>query len=95
MGCVGSIEFQQDNSIPGRDEIAMETFDELGIIKSELDIFFTAFVDIDADNSGYIRGDEFFAYFRIEQTSFNKRLFISMDTDNTGYLNFCEFVCAM
>ena len=95
MGCIGSVAFVRDDSVPGRDQIAVETFEELNLSQSDLDIFFTAFIDIDADNSGHIRADEFFAYFRVEQTPFNKRLFVSMDIDNTGYLNFCEFVCAM
>mmetsp|Transcript_14499 Transcript_14499/g.21832 ORF Transcript_14499/g.21832 Transcript_14499/m.21832 type:complete len:360 (+) Transcript_14499:196-1275(+) len=95
MGCIHIKEFQMNDSIPGCDALAMEAFEILSLSQKDLNYFFTAFLDIDADDSGHIRADEFFAYFRIEQTPFNKRIFIDMDTDNSGYLNFCEFVCAM
>jgi Ca2+-binding EF-hand superfamily protein len=84
-----------NDSIPGQDHLSAETFQKLLLTESEVDKFYTAFCDIDADSSGFIRGDEFRAYFKIEKTSFNNKIFVSFDSDGNGYLNFMEFVCSV
>jgi Ca2+-binding EF-hand superfamily protein len=62
---------------------------------TEVNKLYEAYLDIDADGSGFIRADEFRAYFKIEPTRFNNKLFGSFDADGNGYLNFMEFVAAV
>ena len=50
-------------------------------------------MDIDADSSNFIRDDELRAYFQIENTNLNKKLFNLFD--ETGYLDFMQFVCVV
>jgi hypothetical protein len=71
---------------------------QLGLNTSDIDLLFTAFWDIDADNSGtgvvlislsllnrfflskgLIRPEELFAYFSVEGTPFERRLFALFD----------------
>jgi hypothetical protein len=72
---------------------------QLGLNASDIDLLFTAFWDIDADNSGtsveiftlsllnlfffvikgLIRPEELFAYFSVEGTPFERRLFALFD----------------
>lgn len=73
----------------------MKVFDQLMLSPSELNKFYEAYLDIDADGSGFIRADEFRAYFKIEGTRFNNKLFGTFDADGNGYLNFMEFVAAV
>jgi Ca2+-binding EF-hand superfamily protein len=75
----------------GQDSIAVETFEQLELSDSDVNCFWKAFIDMDADDSGNIRADEFFAYFNIENTGLNSKIFMTMDSDHSGYLNFCMF----
>ena len=87
--CCSSREFQLNEDIPGQDSIAVETFELLELSESDINCFWRAFIDMDADDSGTIRADEFFAYFHIENTTLNSKIFMTMDSDHSGYLNFC------
>lgn len=92
MGCLGSREFILNEDVPGQDSIAVETFQLLELSDSDINCFWKAFIDMDADDSGTIRADEFFAYFHIENTILNSKIFMTMDSDHSGYLNFCMFL---
>jgi Ca2+-binding EF-hand superfamily protein len=92
MGCA-NVKFEPDEDIPGQDQLALTVFNKLKITDREIDLLYTAFLDIDADTSGFIRYDEFRKYFQLEKTSFNDLLFNLFDTDDSDYINFFEFVC--
>mmetsp|Transcript_5141 Transcript_5141/g.5265 ORF Transcript_5141/g.5265 Transcript_5141/m.5265 type:complete len:470 (-) Transcript_5141:31-1440(-) len=92
MGCTISYQYTIDPSIVGRNQEATDLLKSLSLSSSDLDILFTAFADIDADDSGTIRFDELFAYFRIEPTKFNETVFGYCDVDHRGYLTFLDFV---
>eukprot|EP00603_Paraphysomonas_imperforata_P006100 CAMPEP_0114437424 /NCGR_PEP_ID=MMETSP0103-20121206/14005_1 /TAXON_ID=37642 ORGANISM="Paraphysomonas imperforata, Strain PA2" /NCGR_SAMPLE_ID=MMETSP0103 /ASSEMBLY_ACC=CAM_ASM_000201 /LENGTH=373 /DNA_ID=CAMNT_0001607813 /DNA_START=220 /DNA_END=1338 /DNA_ORIENTATION=+ len=92
MGCVFSQEFKVREEIPGQDSLALETFRRLHLSKKDIDILFTAFCDMDADNSHYIRRDEFCDYFHLELTPLTVRMVKMMDPQHKGCLNFCEMV---
>jgi Ca2+-binding EF-hand superfamily protein len=83
--------FIRNELVPGQDSIAVETFEQLELSDSDVNCFWKAFIDMDADDSGNIRADEFFAYFNIENTGLNSKIFMTMDSDHSGYLNFCMF----
>lgn len=91
MGCSFGRKFVVNEDVPGQDSIAVETFQHLGLSEDEVNCFWRAFIDMDADDSGNIRADEFFAYFHIENTGLNSKIFMTMDSDHSGYLNFCKF----
>ena len=68
---------------------------KLFLTDHEIDRFYTAYCDIDADNSGFIRDDEFRAYFRTERNAINEKIFSMFDSDKSGFLNFFEFTCSV
>lgn len=75
--------------------MAVHVFDQLMLSETEVNKLYEAYIDIDADGSGFIRADEFRSYFKIEHTRFNDKLFGSFDADGNGFLNFMEFVAAV
>jgi hypothetical protein len=95
--CLGisEVEFVPNDDVPGQDKRACDVIHRLMLTNVELNKFYTAFRDIDADNSCFIRGDEFRAYFKIENTPLNAKLFGSLDSNGNGHLNFMEFVCTL
>jgi Ca2+-binding EF-hand superfamily protein len=87
-------EFRPNEKVPGQDKVAYDIL--LRVFKQEdINKFWKAYCDLDMDNSGFIKGDEFRAYFKIEKTKFNEKLFGMFDTDGSGYLNFFEFACSL
>jgi hypothetical protein len=96
MGCSKSVHFEPDPSRPGQDDYAIKFFYKtLLLTPEELNNFFVAYNDIDADNSGYVREDEFLTYFSLERTEFNHAVFGMFDFDNSKFLNFFEFTCGV
>lgn len=91
MGCCCHRDPILNPSIPGRDILAFEVFNEIGLDSSDISTFFKLFNDIDLDGSGELMSDEFYAYFRIEENKISKNLFQLCDLDNSHTLNFCEF----
>ena len=87
--------FEINESIPGQDTSAYKSLKRLFLEDNEIDLFFKAYCEIDADNSGSIRDDEFRAFFRMEKNPFNQKLFSMFDSDNSGFLNFFEFTCSV
>ena len=80
MGCIVSKKkFVPNSDVEGQDESAMEIFQLLGLSQKDIDLLFTAFWDIDADNSGLIRPIELFNYFEVEETNFNLNIFSLFD----------------
>lgn len=57
----------------------MQIFQRLQLSKSDIDLLYTAFWDIDADGSGLIRPNELFSYFEVEGTPFELALFSLFD----------------
>jgi hypothetical protein len=49
MGCMFSQSFEVQEGVPGQDEYAMEIFDKLHLEKRDIDKFYAAFSDMDAD----------------------------------------------
>jgi Ca2+-binding EF-hand superfamily protein len=92
MGCTVSYQYTIDPNVVGRNQDCTDLLSSLSLGNTDLDILFTAFTDIDADDSGTIRFDELFAYFRIEPTKFNETVFGYCDADHRGYLTFLDFV---
>jgi hypothetical protein len=92
MGCAVSFPYLVDPNIVGRNQECTDLLFSLSLNSADLDILFTAFLDIDADDSGTIRFDELFAYFRVEPTKFNETVFGYCDVDQRGYLTFLDFV---
>jgi Ca2+-binding EF-hand superfamily protein len=95
MGGCGSSNFSMNPADPSSDLLAMSIFKELGLSNRQIRKLHNIFVDIDLNQSGYLRRDEFFAAFHLEDTRCNEEIFGSFDIENKGKLNFCEFVCAM
>lgn len=73
----------------------MKVFKEAHLTQYHLDKLFTIFDDIDKDGSGLVRMDEFFSFFRLEDSDFNRELFRTFDSDGSGELSFLEFVCVV
>lgn len=92
MGCTVSYSYTVDQTIVGRNQDCTDLLISLSLEQADLNILFTAFTDIDADDSGTIRYDELFAYFHIEPTKFNETVFGYCDIDHRGYLTFLDFV---
>lgn len=92
MGCTLSYHYTVERTVVGRNQECTDLLLSLSLQQADLDILFTAFTDIDADDSGAIRFDELFAYFRIEPTKFNETVFGYCDVDRRGYLTFLDFV---
>ena len=54
MGCTFSKrKFVVNSLIEGQDQAALNVLTELGLTSREIDVLYTAFWDMDADNSGY------------------------------------------
>mgnify|MGYP005991306743 CR=1 FL=1 len=54
MGCTLSKKrFLVNAKIEGQDEAALNVLLELGLTKRDIDVLYTAFWDMDADESGY------------------------------------------
>ena len=97
MGCTSSSKFHPDDNIPGRDAAALAIFkDKLLLSSLEIDKFYSAFQNIDADGSDLIRSDEMADFFHLEESIFVVGL-CDMFNNGSGrhFMNFCEFVCSV
>jgi hypothetical protein len=53
MGCLISRKvFEVNAKIEGQDQAALNVMTELGLSKRDIDVLYTAYWDMDADNSG-------------------------------------------
>lgn len=96
MGCLFSKPtFTVDELIIGRSLKAYQFFEELFLTKEDLNILFSAFCDIDADGSNIIRSDELFAYFNVEDTPCNRKIFGFLSEEEDVYLSILDFVVVM
>lgn len=86
--------FEPNDRIAGQDRLAMKVFQDLMLTQQEINMFYAAFLDIDSDSSYIIREDELRAYFKIENTKFNRKMLGMIDSGD-GYLNFLQFVCSV
>lgn len=91
---LGGREFVPSEGVTGQDEVAYEILLKI-ISKKQVDKMWSCYCEIDADQSGSIRDDEFRAFFKLEKGAFNQKLFGCFDADHSGYLNFFEFTCAV
>lgn len=94
MGCDSS-KFSLDPLDPKTDLLTISILRELELTDVEIRKLHNIFSDIDLNQSGYLRKDEFFAAFHMESTKSNDEIFSSFDIERNGKLNFCEFACAM
>jgi hypothetical protein len=82
MGCTGSVrKYEIDEDVFGFDTISFEFFSKLGLSQTDLDLLFTSFYDMDSDNSGTIRIDEFLIYFSVEGSIINNKIFSVFETN--------------
>ena len=97
MGCSSTklFSFQINDSVPGQNKEAHDLFIALHFSEYEINKLFTAYADMDADGSGFIRLDELMSYFNIEWTAFNSAVFGMFDVCRCQYLNFFDFVCVV
>lgn len=95
MGCVGSKKFVVDEDNFGFGQTCYEIYTSLGLTNKQLDLLYTAFYDMDADNSGSIRLDEFLIYFGLETDTFTERLFGMFDLERSKCLNFMCYVATL
>lgn len=93
--CFAHTKYVVNDNVQGQGRVAAEVFYKLGIEGRELDLLYSAFCDIDVDESGTIRKAEFYAYFKINQSKLYDKIFGMFDVDGSGMLNFMEFVCSM
>ena len=87
--------FFPNDKIPGQDAAAAEVFQKLLIKEEFLNVFYTAFVDMDADFCGFVRVDELREYFGIPNTAINDKILGMFRSYQRGHLNFMEFVCTI
>jgi hypothetical protein len=103
-GCLGVLfkgflmkEFIYNEDIEGQALKYKELFDDIDFIKEDLDIFYTAFWNIDLNGSNFIKREEILSYFGIKQLKINLHLinvFEDLEHKNNR-LNFAEFVISM
>jgi Ca2+-binding EF-hand superfamily protein len=91
MGGVVNSKFQPNNSVAGRNDIAMSVFHEIGFSDDDLNKFWNEFMKMDTKKCGAITRIELFRYFTVEENDLTTKLFKSFDIDNSGKLDFCEF----
>jgi hypothetical protein len=92
MGICGSHQvFELNEDILGFDEKSKEFYQSIGLSDEDLNILYTAFYDIDSDNSKVIRIDEFLTYFEISNSTLTTKLFSLFEPD-AKYLSFLSFV---
>ncbi len=95
MGCTPSFEFTPRDGVPGQDSAAQAVFQRLLLTSDCVHKFYTAFSDIDANFTGFIRVDEFQAYFDIPSSEVNDKLFGVFPSYQRGHMNFMEMVCSV
>jgi hypothetical protein len=96
MGCTLTSEFRVDDTIFGRSQQSADLLSNvLGFSKYHLDIIFTAFSDIDANESGTVRINEVCKYFGIDQTKYMRVIFGVFENDKCECLNFLEFAATI
>ena len=82
--------------LPGQDEFAIEFFrNKLLLGTHEVKNMHKVYCEIDRDMSGFIRDDEFYSYFKLQNCALSAAIFSMLDFENTKFLNFFEFVCAV
>lgn len=85
--------FFPNEQIPGQDAAAAEVFEKLMLQEEYINVFYTAYVDMDADFCGFVRVDELREYFRIPNTVINDKILGMFRSFQCGHFNFMEFVC--
>mmetsp|Transcript_21510 Transcript_21510/g.31242 ORF Transcript_21510/g.31242 Transcript_21510/m.31242 type:complete len:414 (+) Transcript_21510:67-1308(+) len=90
MGVCGSHKL-----IPVLDDVTDSVFRSLDLNTSDINRLYDTFQYIDLDESGSIRKDEIFSFFRVEATHLTERIFDVLDTRKNNTLNFRDFVCGV
>ena len=70
-------------------------FKDFGFSLEDINILYTAFCRIDANNSGTITAGELLEYFRMNDNYFSRFIFTMFDEDQSGLINFLEFVVSV
>jgi Ca2+-binding EF-hand superfamily protein len=92
MGCSSSKPFVINEEIFGYDSGCASIYKSIGIPERELSLLHTAFYDMDADDQGVIRLDEFLTYFNLEYCRIFKKIFSAFNEDDSGCMSFASFV---
>ena len=88
----GKYQFVPNEKIPGQNQEASVVLERLLLSQEQINLFLTAFADIDADFSGFVRNDEFKDYFKIPAARVYDRLF-GVFRNLRGHYHFLQFVC--
>lgn len=84
--------FTPEAGVPGRDSYTLKLLKELKFTPEDVDALFTAFNDMDSDDSGVIRLDELLTYFKIKRTVLIEKIFEDKTAKYPFFLDFEQFV---
>lgn len=93
MGCGSSKKFVINEDMFGFDSKSKKFFETLGLSDRDLDLLYTSFFDMDSDNSGAIRIEEFLIYFEVEGIEINTKIFGVFEGDSC--LSFTSYVATL
>ena len=92
MGCSYSkLSFSPNDKFVGQNKVCYNILLDLGLSSEDIDIFYIAFSDIDANSSGFVRIDELTSYFKIPENPFTSCVFEIFDFKKVHELNFIQF----
>mmetsp|Transcript_10449 Transcript_10449/g.24342 ORF Transcript_10449/g.24342 Transcript_10449/m.24342 type:complete len:485 (-) Transcript_10449:138-1592(-) len=83
-------EFELNLHNPEHEE-AWEYLEKLQMSKHDADLVFSAFRQIDIDDSGSISRREFYSWSGLEKSAFTEAIFKVLDADDSGEVDFKEF----
>ena len=87
---IEAVRFDVQEHVAGQDAHAAATFKRLGLSSGTVNQLYGAFRAIDIDDGGQIAAQEFYTFFRLEQSKFTDRAFLSFDKDGSGEIDFEE-----
>lgn len=94
MGCCGSSSkvFVVNNKYEGQDQRALDDFRALRLSEDDVNVFYTAFKDMDLSGEGFIDIEEFLSNMRLERTVLTEEFFSELDKSQDRKITFREFV---
>ena len=92
---IEAVQFLVDETVSGQTSTTKKMFERMGLSNGSVNSLYGAFRAIDVDGGGLISDQEFYTFFRLDQSKFTDRAFFLFDKDGTGELDFEEFVAAV